>query len=296
VQFCTNLGRRLRPGPPAPLRCGQPGRCYWPIQRPHWLVCSHESACRMHAVVGGGEHGAGGGIGRKRRIGWPSIVSLGPGGFKFIWKPAQPTLPGHNLSTATPRPCYLTVGKRGFRKTGKSKVGGTPGSVWAGSLRAGFCGFGCEVFEQIFHKPPTFGLTARFCAAVCPGKCGVPPARCPPCHTLSQSERCAVSSCTRLCGPRGRPVFRPICGVHAVRCLGCVFSGVFQPNRVRNIENMSLFFGPGLLYTTRGWGLRPGGVLVGSLTCCRSYSCGGGSVSCLVVGRWALLSRVEYLC
>ena len=29
-------------------------------------------------------------------------------------------------------------------------------------------------------------------------------------------------------------------------------------------------------YMTRGWGLRPGGVLVGSLTCCRSYSCGGG--------------------
>ena len=101
------------------------------------------------------------------------------------------------------------------------------------------------------------GWVSLFFAAVCPGKCGVPPARCPPCPTLSQSKRCAVSSCTRLCRPRGRPAFRPICGVHAVRCLGCVFLGVFSPNRVRNIENMSLFFGPGLLYTTttifRSW-------------------------------------------
>jgi hypothetical protein len=136
---------------------------------------------------------------------------------------------------------------------------------------------------------------ALFFAAVCPGKCGVPPGRCPPCPTLSQSKRCAASSCTWLCRPRGRLVFRPICGVHAVRCLGCVFLGVFLPNRVRKVENMSLFFGPGLLYTTRGWGLRPGGVLVGSLTCCRSYSCGGGSVPCLAVCRWALLVGVSLL-
>jgi hypothetical protein len=48
-------------------------------------------------------------------------------------------------------------------------------------------------------------------------------------------------------------------------------------------------------YMTRGWGLRPGGVLVGSLTCCRSYSCGGGSVPCLAVCRWALLVGVSLL-
>jgi len=129
-----------------------------------------------------------------------------------------------------------------------------------------------------------------------------PPAGCTPWPTLPHGKRCAVLSCTRLCRPRGRLVFRPICGVHAVRCLGCVFLGVFWGNRVRNIENMSLFWSAGLLYT-RGWGLRPGGVLVGSLTCCRSYSCGGGSVPCLVVVAghhccqgWSIFARKEGLC
>jgi hypothetical protein len=86
----------------------------------------------------------------------------GPGGFKFIWKPAQPTLPPPNLPTASPRPLYLTVGEVMFRKTGQSKMGGTPGSVCAGSLRAGLCRPGFELIKNIFHKPPKFGLTAPF--------------------------------------------------------------------------------------------------------------------------------------
>ena len=69
------------------------------------------------------------------------------------------------------------------------------------------------------------GWVSLFFAAVCPGKAGVPPARCPPCPTLPQSKRCAATSCTWLCRPRGRPVFRPTCGVHAVRCLGSLFLG-----------------------------------------------------------------------
>ena len=214
----------------------------------------------------------------------------GPGGFRFIWKPAQPTLPPPNLPTASPRPLYLTVGEVMFRKTGQSKMGGTPGSVCAGSLRAGLCRPGFELIKNIFHKPPKFGLTAPFLRGCPPREMRGPPAGCTPWPTLPHGKRCAVSSCTRLCGPRGRPVFRPPCELHAVRCLGCVFLGVFWGNRVRNIENMSLFFGPGLLYT-RGWGLRPGGALVGSLTCCRSYSCCFGSVLLVAGHCW-----LEYLC
>jgi hypothetical protein len=180
----------------------------------------------MHAVAGDGEHGAGGGIGRKRRIGWPSIVSLGlDRGFRFIWKPAQsnclPTQPPHSYAL----PLYLTVGKMGFRKTGQSKIGGTPGSVCAGSLRAGLCRPGFELIKNIFHKPPKFGLTAPFLRGCPPREMRAPPGRCPPCPTLSQSKRCVVSSCTRLWRPRGRPAARPTCGVHAVRCLGSLFLG-----------------------------------------------------------------------
>ena len=185
----------------------------------------------------------------------------GPGGFRFIWKPAQsnclPTQPPHSYAL----PLYLTVGKMEFRQTGQSKAGGTPAMSRAGSLRAGLCRPGFELIKNIFHKPPKFGLTAPFLRGCPPREMRAPPGRCPPCPTLSQSKRCAVSSCTRLWRPRGRPVFRPTCALHAVRCLGSLFLGVFLPNRVRNIENMSLFFGAGLLYT-RGWGLRPGGVLL----------------------------------
>ena len=87
------------------------------------------------------------------------------------------------------------------------------GVPWVRLDSSGFCG----------KTGSGRGWVSVFFAAVCPGKCGVPPGRCPPCPTLSQSKRCAVSSCTRLRRPRGRLVFRPICGVHAVRCLGCVF-------------------------------------------------------------------------
>jgi hypothetical protein len=56
-------------GPPSSPLCVV-GSLTCPIGEPaaHWLVCSHASTCRMHAVAGGGVHGEGGGIGRKRKV------------------------------------------------------------------------------------------------------------------------------------------------------------------------------------------------------------------------------------
>ena len=137
----------------------------------------------------------------------------------------------------------------------------------------------------------------HFCAAVRPGKCAPPldaAPLAPPCRRVKDAwyrpaHGCGVRGVVPLRGP---PVEFTRSGAWGPCFWGK--QGVFLPNRVRNIENMTLFFGPGLLYT-RGWGLRPGGVLVGSLTCCRSYSCGGGSVPCLAVCRWALLVGVSLL-
>ena len=149
-----------------------------------------------------------------------------------------------------------------------------------------------------FEKPPGVQIGPFFCAAVRPGKCAPPldaAPLAPPCRRVKDARYrpahgCVVRGVVPLRGP---PVEFTRSGAWGPCFWGK--QGVFQPNRVRNIENMTLFFGPGLLYTTRGWGLRPGGVLVGSLTCCRSYSCGGGSVSCLAVCRWALLVGVSLL-
>jgi hypothetical protein len=157
AQFITNLGRRLRPGPPAPLRRGQAGRCYWPIQRPHWLVCSHESACRMHAVAGGGEHGAGGGIGRKRRIGWPSIVSLGLEVSNLFGSQRSP----HCLPTtsALPRPAPVTSlwGKGDFAKLASPKWVGPPGVCGQGPCGLGSVGLVAKFLNRFFTNPRRLG-------------------------------------------------------------------------------------------------------------------------------------------
>ena len=250
---------------------------------------SHACCCGGRGAWGGRRNRA-----EEESFGWPSIVSLDLEVSDLFGSQRSRTASPHNLRTPTPCPCTSLWGKWDFSQIdvelwmGPTQRRGHPGSL-GGCLGLGK--IGRSSFSGI-RLPQEVAPFLRCCP---PREMRAPPGRCPPRPTLSQSKRCAVSSCARLWCPRGRPVLRPTCELHAVRCLGCVFLGVFQPNRVRKVANMSLFWSAGLLYT-RGWGLRPGGVLVGSLTCCRSYSCGGGSVPCLVVGRWALLSRVEYLC
>jgi hypothetical protein len=98
----------------------------------------------------------------------------GPGGFIFIWKPAQsdclPTQPPHSYAL----PLYLTVGKMRFRQTGQSKAGGTPAMSRAWSLRMGFLGSGWIPTDFAGKRAPGAGWVALFFATVRPGKCAPP--------------------------------------------------------------------------------------------------------------------------
>ena len=178
----------------------------------------------MHAVAGDGEHGAGGGIGRKRRIGWPSIVSLGLEVSDLFGSQRSRTASPHNLRTPTPCPCTSLWGKWDFAKLASRKLVGPPPCPGQGPCGCG--SLGPVGFQRILREN---GLRARvglpFLRGCPPRDMRAPPGRCPPCPTLSQSKRRAASSCTRLCRPRGRPAARPTCGVHAVRCLGSLFLG-----------------------------------------------------------------------
>ena len=189
----------------------------------------------------------------------------GPGGFRFIWKPAQsnclPTQPPHSYAL----PLYLTVGKMGFRQTGQSKAGGTPAMSRAGSLRMRFLGSGWIPTDFAGKRAPGAGGCPFSSRLSAPGK-RVSPLHAaplaPPCRRVKDARQRPAHGCV----VRGVVLFfvPPVEFTRSGAWGPCFWGkqGVFQPNRVRKVENMTLFFGAGLLYTTRGWGLRPGGVLL----------------------------------
>ena len=218
------------------------------------------------------------------------LALVGPGGFRFIWKPAQSNCRPHlaHVSTRAPQ-----CGKWPFSQidvellTGPTQWPGHTGSL-GGSVGLGTTALGFPENGAAAH------IGGRFPLGCPPRERGAPPRHSVPRPTPPRSETCACSPSTQRRHPRRCPAWGLTCRNLGVRFLGWCSGGDFPPNRVRKVANMSLFWGSGLLYT-RGWGLRPGGVLVGSLTCCRSYSCGGGSVPCLAVCRWALLVGVSLL-
>lgn len=93
-------------------------------------------------------------------------------------------------------------------------------------------------------------IVGQFPLGCPPRERGDPPRHSVPRPTPPRSETCACSPSTQLRHPRRCPAWGLTCRNLGVRFLGWCSGGDFQPNRVRKVANMSLFWGSGLLYTT----------------------------------------------
>ena len=122
----------------------------------------------------------------------------GPGGFRFIWKPAQsnclPTQPPHSYAL----PLYLTVGKMEFRQTGQSKAGGTPAMSRAGSLRMRFLGSGWIPTDFAGKRAPGAGGCPFSSRLSAPGNAVSPlhaAPLAPPCRRVKDARQRPAHGC-----------------------------------------------------------------------------------------------------